>query len=145
MARYTAGGLTGAGSTTLPISSLYSTAAMRIRVREIYVFNTATTAVALRLVRLSTTGTRGAAFATGSLYAEDPTAALGVAYNTHTGGPTMTDLGFRTVLGAAAGSGMIWSFEDYVMTIGATANAGIGIVVDNGTGQACQVSWSWTE
>lgn len=145
MARYAAGGLTTAGSTTLPIASLYSTAAIRIRVREIGVFNTTATAVSLRLVRLTTTGTRGAAFTSGVQYAEDPTAAIGVAYNTHTVAPTLTDLGFRTVLGASIGSGMVWSFEDFQLTIGAVANTGIGIAVENGTGQATQAYFNWTE
>jgi hypothetical protein len=145
MGRYSAGGITTAGSTTLPISSLYATAAVRIRVREIGVFNTTATAVSLRLVRLTTLGTRPAAWTTGLQYGEDPPTALGTAAGTHTAAPTLTDLGFRTVLGAAIGSGFVWSFEDYTLTIPAVANAGIGIAVENGTGQACQVYWSWTE
>lgn len=145
MARFTAGGLTTAGSTSLPISSLYGAATTRIRVREIYVFNTTATAATLRMVRLSTAGTRGAALTATSMYGEATPTPVGVAYNTHTVAPTMVDLGFRAVLGAAIGSAMIWSFEDFSLTIGAVANAGIGLVVDNGTGQACQVTWSWTE
>jgi hypothetical protein len=145
MARFSAGGITTAGSTTLPVTSLYSTATMRARVREIGVFNTTATAVALRLVRLTTTGTRGAALTTGATYAEDPTPAICVAYNTHTVAPTMTDLGFRVQLGAAIGSGFVWTFDDFVLTIGAVANSGIGIAVDTGTGQPLSTYWHWTE
>jgi hypothetical protein len=145
MARLAAGGITGAGSTTLPLSSLYTTAGARVRVREIGVFNTTTTSVSLRLVRLTTLGTRGTAWTTAATYGEDPATGLATASGTHTAGPTLTDLGYRTVLGAAIGSGMVWTFEDFHLTIPAVANAGIGIAVENGGGQVCQVYWSWTE
>lgn len=146
MARFAAGGLTTAGSTTNPIMSLYATAACMPRIREIGVFNTTATAVALKLVRLTTAGTVGANLV------EAPTSnivdvALATCVGTHTStGPTLgADLGYRTVLGAAVGSGIIWTFEDFTMTIPGIANAGIGIIVENGTGQACQAYFVWVE
>jgi hypothetical protein len=51
----------GAGSATLPVGSLYSAAGVNPRVREIGVTNTTSTAVAVALCRLSTTGTKGSA------------------------------------------------------------------------------------
>lgn len=146
MSRYAAGGLTTAGSTTLPISSIYGSASGRIFLSELGVFNTSGTAVALKLVRLTTAGTRPTAWTSAPVSLEDTAAAVGLAYGTHTVAPTLgADLGYRTVLGAAAGSGIVWTWPDRVLTITATANAGIGLVVENGTGQACQVYWAWGE
>lgn len=146
MSRFAAGGLTTAGSTTLPIASLYSSTTGRIFVTEIGVWNTTTTAVALKLVRLTTAGTRPTAWTSAPLSLEDTATAVGAAYGTHTVAPTLgADLGYRTVLGAAAGSGVVWTWPDRVLTITATANAGIGLIVENGTGQACQFYIAWGE
>jgi hypothetical protein len=145
MARYSAGVLTTAGSTTLPIISLYGTAAVVPRVREIGIFNTAATAVALKLVRVSTTGTQGANLVEAS-GTNDTTAAVATAWGTHTVAPTLgNDLGYRCVLGAQAGSAVIWTFEDYAMQVLQAANAGIAVIVENGTGQACQAYIVWQE
>ena len=145
MARFAAGGLTTAGSTTLPIFSLYGTAAVLPRIREIGIFNTTATAVALKLVRLTTTGTQGTGLTEAPLGA-DTTAAISTAFLTHSVAPTLgNDLGYRCVIGAGAGSSVIWTFEDYAMTVTQAANAGIGLIVENGTGQACQVYCQWAE
>jgi hypothetical protein len=145
MARYSAGVLTGAGSTTLPIMSLYGSASVRPKIREIGVFNTTAVAVSLKLVRLTTTGTQGANLTEAPQVFED-VAALGTAWGTHTVGPTVTaDLGFRCVLGGAVGSGVVWTFPDYGLGIPVIANAGIGIIVESGTGQACQCYIVWDE
>lgn len=145
MSRYAAGGLTSAGSTTLPILSLYGAATIILRVREIGVFNTASTAVNLKLVRLSTAGTKGTALTNATLNALDPSTAVGAAANTHTVAPTATDLGYRTVLGAAPGSGVVWTWDDFELTVPAVANAGIGIIVESGSGQICEAYIKWTE
>ena len=55
--RYSAGLLTSAGSTTLPIAALVGASTIRPRIWEIGVFNTTATAVALHLVRMTTAGT----------------------------------------------------------------------------------------
>jgi hypothetical protein len=129
----------------LPIISLYGSAAVVPRIREIGLFNTAATAVALKLVRVSTTGTQGANLVEAS-DTNDTTAAVATAWGTHTVAPTLgNDLGYRAVLGAAAGSSVIWTFEDYAMQVLQAANAGIGVIVENGTGQACQAYIVWQE
>lgn len=146
MSRFASGGLTTAGSTTLPLSSLYGSASGRIFITEIGIFNTTSTAVALKLVRLTTAGTRPTAWTSAPVSLEDAAAAVGLAYGTHTVAPTLgADLGYRCVLGAAVGSGVVWTFPDRVLTITATANAGIGLIVENGTGQAVQAYWAWGE
>lgn len=146
MARFSAGGLTTAGSTTLPLASIYGAAGVRPFITEIGVFNTTTTAVAVRLVRLSTAGTRPTAWTNNSLTQEDPATSLCTVYGTHTVAPTISgDAGYRAVLGAAAGAGVVWTWADRVFTISAVANNGIGLVVENGTGQPVQFWVEWGE
>jgi hypothetical protein len=55
------------------------------------------------------------------------------------------DLGYRAVLGAAIGASVIWTWADRFLTITATANAGIGLIVENGTGQPVQFYVEWGE
>lgn len=144
MAHFVAGGLTTAGSTTLPVAALTGGTTVLARIREIGVFNTTATAVALKLCRLSTAGTPGATL-TASAMNMDPATAVAVLKNTYTVAPTVTDLGFRCVLGAAVGSGFVWTFEDFDLTTLVAANAGVGILVENGTGQALQTYFKWFE
>lgn len=145
MARFSAGGLTTAGSTTLPIFALIGGTGVLCRIREIGVFNTTTTPVALKLCRLSTAGTPGATLTAASLNT-DPATATGVLKNTYTStAPTTSDLGYRAVLGAAIGSGFVWTFEDFELTTLVAASAGVGALVENGTGQALQVYVKWYE
>src|SRR4051812_13721592 len=116
MARFTAGGLTTAGSTTLPIVALVGSTTVLARIREIGVFNTTATAVALKLCRVTTAGSPGAALTTSSMNI-DPATPVATLRNTYTStAPTTTDLGFRCVLGAAVGSGFVWTFEDFDLT-----------------------------
>jgi len=148
MARFSLGALSAsAGSTTLPLLSLYSAAASAFALRECGVTNTAATAVAVRLVRLSTTGTQGAAVA-GTQIGYDvarPTPACKV-FQTHTVAPTIADdLGYRAQLGAAVGSGVIWTFGDIGIRTAVAVTNGIGVVIENGTGQVCQVYFVWDE
>ena len=145
MARYSAGVLTGAGSTTLPIVSLYSAAAVNGKLREIGVFNSTTTALSLKLVRLTSAGTQGAGL-TEARHDPDSAAASCTAVTTHSGAPTLgDDLGYRASLGAAIGSGLIWTFGDTGLRITIGVANGIGVIVESGTGQACQTYLVWDE
>jgi hypothetical protein len=145
MARYSAGAKTSAGSTTLPLISLYSAAAVGAKIREIGVFNTTSTAVDVKLVRLTTAGTQGAGL-TASKYDPDSAAASSTAVNTHTVGPTLgSDLGYRASLGAAVGSGVIWTFGDAGLRIPVGTGNGVGVIIENGTGQALQAYVTWDE
>ena len=146
MPNYTAGVLTTAGSTTLPIAALTGGTTVRPKIREIGIFNTTATAVALKLVRLTTAGTPGSSMTIDKTSDPEGVAATAVPKGTYTStGPTITDAGYRCQLGAAVGSGVVWTFPGDGLAIPATANAGVGIVVENGTGQACQVYINWDE
>lgn len=146
MARYTVSALTSAGSTTLPIISLYGGTTVRPRIREIHLFNTTATEVSLKLVRVTTAGTQGTALTEMPMIPEDP-AAIATAFNTHSVAPTITtgDL-WRGMLGAAKGSGVILTFPDPGgLVIPPTANNGIAVVVSTGTGQAVEATIIWDE
>jgi hypothetical protein len=149
MARFSAAWRTnGAGSTTLPIASLYATAAVRPRLVEVGVFNTSSTAVVIALRRFTTTGTQGA---TVTALAEDDPAQTPVATakDTHTVAPTASTGAYRlATLGAVVGSGVIWTFgggKTPGLVIGNTTGDGIGLIVHTGTGQICDVSFTWDE
>ncbi len=145
MTRYSAATLTGAGSTTLPIVSLYGGTTVRPHIREIHLFNTTAVAVQLKVVRLTTTGTQGTALTEMGHTPED-VASRAQAFATHSVAPTITtgDL-WRGQLGAAVGSGIILTFGDEGIIIPATANAGVGVVVSTGTGQVCEATIVWDE
>jgi hypothetical protein len=145
MARFAAGGLTTAGSTTLPVFALLGGTTVVARIREIGVFNTTTTAVALKLCRVTTAGTPGATLASQAT-GIDPNASVALLKNTYTStAPTTVDLGFRSILGAAVGSGFVWTFDDWDLTTLLAANSAVGALVENGTGQALQCYVKWYE
>src|SRR4051812_26045364 len=112
MPRFAAGVKTGAGNTTWPIISLFSSVTTQGSLRKIGLFNTTATAVDLKLVRISSgPGTVGAGLTETPL--DQPSAVSSCqAFTTHTGGtPTVTDLGYRWSLGAAIGWGVIETFD----------------------------------
>lgn len=143
MSRHSSGVLTAAGSATLPIISLYSIAATGGKLLEVGVFNTTATAVALALKRLTTAGTQGAGLTESS---HDPAVvARMTAFTTHSGNPTLgDDLGYRGVLGAVVGASIIFTIAKGIIIPVGTAN-GIGLIVENGTGQICQAYMVWEE
>lgn len=145
MARFSSGSRVGAGSTTLPLISLYAASTVGPKIREVGIFNTTATAVELKLVRLTTLGTQGGGLVEAK-YDPDSPAASCTAYSTHTGNPTLgDDLGYRTALGAAIGSGVIWTFGDSGLRISTGSTNGIGVIVENGTGQICETYMVWDE
>ncbi len=150
MARFSAGARTTAGTAARPMMSIYNAAASTGVLREVGVFNTTATAVEIFLTRLSTTGTQGAGLTESPYNVKGPPALL-TAFTTHTADCTYTtDLGYRAVLGAAIGSGVIWTFGDTGLSIGIVdavtlVTDGIGISLETGTGQICQTYFVWDE
>lgn len=146
MARYSTGARTSAGSTTLPIISLYSSASVNGQIVEIGVVNTTATAVALKLTRLTTAGTQGTGL-TETIHETVSGAAGCTGFNTHTVAPTLGgDLGYNIVLGGAVGSAVIWTFGGRNLSTGAAGTGnGIGVIVATGTGQVCDSWIVWEE
>ena len=145
MARYSAGITTGAGSSTLPIISLYGIANVGARIVEIGVTNTTTTSVGLKIVRLSTAGTSTAITSFLEYEQDNMPAAQCTPRGTHSStGPTITQSGYFQRLGAAIGAGVIWTFGDSGITVSAGTANGIG-VIPTGTGQVCDAYIIWDE
>lgn len=136
--------LTAAGSTTLPIISIYGIASVGGRLREVGLTNPTSTGVALKLVRLTSTGTQGAAQVEAKYDPNAPTASLTV-FTTHSVAPTLgDDLGYRAHL-AASGGGIVWTFGDTGISVPTGTTNGIGVIVENGTGQTTQAYIVWDE
>lgn len=144
MSRYAGGLLSVAPTATRPAMGLYNTATLTFLLREAAVSNVSSVATAIHLALLTAAGTQtgqtetklrdlsGAGVATLVTWSADPTV-----------GAT---LGYRQVLGAAAGAGVIWTFGgDGIQAASGTAN-GIGLpALENGTGQAMQCYAVWDE
>jgi hypothetical protein len=145
MARFVAGFRSSAGSTTLPIASVYSSSTVNPHVIEIGVSNTTAVAVALKLCKLTTAGTQGTGLTETNLDAGAYTAGC-TAFNTHSStGPTVVDLGYNITLGGVVGAGWIWTFGDTGISVPAGTGNGIGIIVATGTGQVLDGYITWTE
>lgn len=144
MGTYSASVLSTAGSTTLPLCALVGNGSVRVRINEIGIFNTTSTAVDVALCRVSTAGTPGsnATTQTETDGAPSATAILKGTYSSTA--PTTVVAGKRAQLGAAVGSGIVWTFPDGLW-IPATSNAAVGVIVGTGTGQACTIYVTWSE
>jgi hypothetical protein len=147
MARYTVGGVASiAGTSTLPLVSLYNTASVNARLREVHFFNTTSTGgFTVALCRLSTTGTQGAGLTEVQVDGTGVTASC-TAFAGHTVAPTLTDLGYRKRIGAAIGDGVIWTFNNDVGITAPTGTTnGLGLYVPTGTGQIMEYTLVWDE
>jgi hypothetical protein len=145
MPRFSAGCKTGAGTTAQPLISLFSAASVGAKVREIGLFNTSAVAVDVKLARLTAQGTPGSGLTEGE-HDPDGAAASCTAFATHSADATVgDDLGYRASIGAAVGSGVIWTFGDQGIRIPVGTANGVGVLVENGTGQALQAYIVWDE
>jgi len=147
MARYSAGmTAAGAGTTVRPIFGVLNTAAMAARTVEIGIFNTTAVACTYELVYI-TGGTPGATV-TAFCHDNDSVATpIALAKQLWTADATITaKTGYRAVLGAAIGSGVILTFGGssggIQVPLGATVALGL---VPIGTGQVCEVYQVWQE
>lgn len=147
MARYAVGGTaTIAGTSTLPLVSIYSAANVNPRLREVHIFNTTTTGgFTVALCRLSSTGTQGAGLTEVAMDATGVAASV-TGFAGHTVAPTLADLGFRKRMGAAVGDGVIWTFNNDVgVTCPIATTNGLGLYVPVGTGQILDYVLVWDE
>lgn len=146
MARVSAGWRTaGAGSTTLPIASLYAVAGVRPKLREVGVCNSTAVALTIALRRVTTAGTQGTAQT--EVYVDDEAhTPLATTHDTHTVAPTFVTGNVRAwSLAAAIGSGVIWTFGGNGLEVPQGTGNGIVIVPLTGTGQICDVYFEWEE
>jgi hypothetical protein len=144
VARFSISGrATIAGTSALPLVSLYATAGVRPTIVEVGVFNTTSTALAVALNRLSTTGTQGAGLTEVAEDSPDHTA-VATGFAGHTVGPTVGGEIRRATLAATVGAGVIWTFSPGLEIGAATTNA-LGLLIPTGTGQVLDYYVSWIE
>jgi hypothetical protein len=147
MARYAAAWRTaGAGSATLPMASVYAQATGALWLVEVGVFNTTALALAISLKRFSSLGTVGAVVpGVGYEEQEVNVTTKGIAADTHTGTAPTAVAGElrRASIGASIGSGVIWTFGGRGLYIPSGTANGVGLIPITGTGQICDVYFSW--
>ena len=145
MARYSiAGRSTVVGTSARAVASLFAVASRNFKLVEVGVFNTTATAVAVSLVRFTAATNVGAGL-TEAPHDELAPAQNATGFAGHTGDGTVgTTLRYAS-LGAAIGSGVIWTFGDGgIVCQSGTAN-GVGIICPTGTGQILDYYFEWYE
>ena len=147
MARHTVGAkTTNGGTSTLPAISLYNTAAIVFKLREVGLFNTTNTATDMRLVSCIAAGTQGTALVEFQ-YDSGSGVPVATGFNSHSAGtPVGVDAGYRAALGAAIGAGVIWTMGDSGIRVPVGIANGMGIIpADGATGQVLQAYFVWDE
>lgn len=143
--RVSAGFTSAAGTTALPMGSLYAPAGQRIWLREVSVSATTATGFAVALRRATSVGGTHAAV---DEHVHDDSAAtpLGTVFNTDTGtAPTLTAGNLRVFqLGDAKGSGVIWTFGERGIAIPAGTGNGV-VVIGLASPAACMIDFTWDE
>jgi hypothetical protein len=137
--------MTGVGSTTLPAQALVGGTASRIELVEIAIVNTTATACVWKLMRISTAGTPGTSLTSAPHDSADATIAVVNQAYTGTAPTAGVDFGYRFRIPASIGSGVVRPLNagGVGLIIPATAAAGIGLFIESGTGQICDVDWTW--
>jgi hypothetical protein len=145
MARYSiAGRATVVGTTVRAMASLFAVASRTMKLREVGIFNTTTTAVAVALCRFTNATGVGAGL-TEVQYDEASPAPNGTGFAGHTADGAVGSAFRQATLGAAAGSGVIWTFGDTGILVAAGTANGVGIICPTGTGQLCDYYFDWDE
>lgn len=134
-----------AGSTTLPIASLFAQTTGGLWLIEVSVVNTTAVAVAMALRRATAAGTAGTGQTVTYEESDVGFTAKGNPVDSHpSAGPTLTAGAIRAAaLGASIGSGLSWTFGGRGLFIPSGTANGVCLVPLVGTGQICDVSWSW--
>lgn len=139
--------MTGVGSTTLPAQALVGGTQNRLELIEISIVNTTAITCIYKLMRISTAGTPGTSLTTAPHDPQDTTSGVVKQAYTSTAPTAGVDFGYRFHIPAAVGAGVVRPLNPggLGLIIPATAAAGIGLFLESGTGQLCQVDWTWIE
>ena len=139
----------GRGVTNLPTATagpgLFAVASHRLRLREVGVFNTTTTAFVVGLQRCTATGTQA-----GSLTEtcdDDPVyTPIGNTFTSMSTAATTSGAPSRQAsVGAAIGAGVIWTFGDNGLVIPEGTANGVILNLPTGTGQFFDFYLVWDE
>jgi hypothetical protein len=124
--------------------NLYCTADGGLRLREVGVFNTTTTAVCVGLGIATALGT--VAGAATEFCEDDPGhTVLGIVNTSHSADATLAATVRRASLGAAIGSGVIWTFGDNGLYRPEGTGNGVVITCPTGTAQHVDFYFVWDE
>lgn len=139
--------MTGVGSTTLPAQALVGGTTNRIELVEISIVNTTSTACIWKLMKISTAGTPGTSLTSCAHDVGDTTSGVVKQAYSSTAPTAGLDYGYRFRIPANVGAGVVRVFNlgGMGLVIPATAAAGIGLFIESGTGQLCDVDWTWIE
>jgi hypothetical protein len=98
-------------------------------------------------MRISTAGTPGTALTTANHDSADTNSGVVRQAYSSTAPTAGTDFGYRFRIPASIGAGIVRPLDPNGtgLIIPATANAGIGLFIESGTGQLCDVDWTWVE
>jgi hypothetical protein len=129
-----AGRSTVVGTTLRAVASVFAIAARGFVLREVGVFNTTVTAVAVALVRFTNATGVGAGLTEIAWNAAEGTPQL-TGFAGHTGDGAVSAAIRQATLGAAAGAGVIWTFGGGGLVIPVGTANGIGVICPVGTGQ----------
>jgi len=134
---------TGAGSATLPSTSIYPLGTGDVWLVEVGITNTTVTAYEVSLARLTSAGTQGAAAGAWTYEegANNLTAKVS-AVQAHTVAPGLGPEVRRASIGASIGSGVIFTFGGRGLLIPSGTANGLGLITISGTGQLADVYWS---
>jgi hypothetical protein len=145
MARFSIAGRSTVAPTTLrAAASLFAVASRNLKLREVGVFNTTSTALAVALVRFTNATGVGAGL-TEVLWDELGPAQNATGFAGHIAdGAVGSPLRYGS-LGAAVGSGVIWTFGDNGILVQAGTANGIGIICPTGSGQIVDYYFDWDE
>lgn len=144
MARMAVATRTSAVPTAARGPSLYATTVVRPCITKIEVYNTTAVACAVGVARATATGTQGAAL-TEVCISDDSQAIVATAFNTHTADATVGACIVQASLGAAIGSGIVWTWDIGDFMLDNLTTAGVVIVCPTGTGQHLDFSIEWRE
>jgi hypothetical protein len=139
--------MTGVGSTTLPAQALVGGTGNRLELIEIAIVNTTATACIWKLMKISTAGTPGTSLTSCPHDVGDTSTGVVKQAYTSTAPTAGLDYGYRFRIPATIGAGIVRPLNPGGMglIIPATASAGIGLFIESGTGQLCDVDWTWIE
>jgi hypothetical protein len=145
MARYSvAGRSTVVGTTVRAVASLFAIASRTGKIRQITVSNSTATAVQVAVCRFTNATGVGAGL-TEVLYDEFSPAPNCTGFAGHTAdGAVGANIDYVS-LGAAVGSGWVWTYGDTGLLIQAGTANGIGIICPINTGQILDYSIHWDE
>jgi len=145
MARYAIGGRsTVAGTAARALASLFAPASSNGRVRQVGVHSQNVAAQQVALARFTNATGVGAGLTEGE-YDEDAPPPLCTGFAGHTADGGIGQVFEAVELGAAIGSGIIWTFGESGLVIQPGTANGIGPLTPNGTGQICSYGIHWDE